>query len=153
MVDAMNRSSSLLVMGSFLLLACKDDGPSFISLSTFCERHAEDICNARQACCEGADEVAGCRSVEQTACEGQRDQFVEDESLTFDSREASRVLREQEERLRDCADPFAVGRYFRGTQAAGKSCDRDSQCESNACDAEQGVCLASDALMLCSAAD
>lgn len=130
-------------------LGCKDDGPAFLSLGELCRRHADDVCSAREDCCDASPSTSSCQAAAEDSCVTQRRALEKETGLDYDSEQASRVLSQQRGALDECAAPFAIGRYFSGTRGEGSACARDAECESDVCDREQGVCVSNDTLLLC----
>lgn len=131
--------------------ACTDD-PAFLSIATLCARYADDVCAARDLCCEASDNSAGCVASEQDHCLASSDAREQDDSFSYDSEQASRVLADQREQLDECGAPFSIGRFFVGTVSDGSACAQNAQCESDYCDLEQGACASNPSLLLCPSA-
>jgi hypothetical protein len=145
--------ASLAVCGVIGLAgACGDNTPSFLPLSDLCSNIAADVCEARGSCCGGKDDPS-CASKLQDSCEAARSRFVKDSSLSYDGAHAERVREDQRAAFLSCDAPFLVGQFFEGTRAAGKACQRDTQCESLLCDAKQKTCTPVESAPLCNSAD
>jgi hypothetical protein len=149
---------SLLVLCSVGLpsgLGCGSDEPSFLPLSDLCDVYAEEICDARQACCEGGDAV-NCEMAVRDACKADETSLTQQEELSYDGRRADRVRGELQDELDQCGAPLSVARFFNGARAVGEACEQRTQCESLNCAADATgtlLCTESASQQLCDPAD
>jgi hypothetical protein len=121
-----------------------------LPLDELCPRIAADICSARELCaCETG--LENCAKEELARCEEQSDHFEADSDLDYAAERAASVANAQVEALDACGGPVPLGQFFEGTRADGEECERDSQCESGACDPDAQICQAPEPVSLCPA--
>lgn len=148
-VRRVNLRSRVLWAALPTILACEDEGPAFLSLSELCRRHAENVCAARETCCEQVPPRSACEASERDSCVVLRENLEKEGAVDYDAAKASRVLSEEQQALEACGVPFSIGRFFSGTAALGDGCQRHAQCASDSCDPEQAVCAVRGDLLLC----
>jgi|GEM_PF-4555770 len=116
---------------AFGLAACHDDEPSFLPLVDLCDVYAEEVCDARQACCDGFDRDV-CETSVRGQCKADSAQLSMEAELSYDGKWADRVRQEMRDKLPDCVS-LPLGAFFVGTKGAGEACERPGQCESLSC--------------------
>ncbi|MFT3927964.1 MAG: hypothetical protein QM778_35880 [Myxococcales bacterium] len=135
--------------------ACHDDDPVFLPLADLCDVYAQEVCDGRQACCEGFDRDV-CESMVRTACRAQSDQLTVEADLSYDGERANRVRGELRDALARC-QVLPLGAFFDGTLGVAEPCGRSGQCESVTCSApapgSEMVCSDPAAQPLCDPAD
>jgi hypothetical protein len=142
------------------LCACKPAAErNFLALSELCNTYSQDVCAARDSCCQGdaaAASAADCMEDVHDTCEQERELLTAEAALTYDARHALKVSEQMRDDLATCAAPYLLSRFFEGSLAKGKACKRDAQCASLACEAaEDGekVCVGTHAAPLCDPTD
>jgi hypothetical protein len=127
------------------LVACSNEGDSYVFLADLCSSYAEDVCSARTRCCDAED---GCIRDVTDACEAARDELVLRKELSYNASRASAARTRSVDRLVSCDAPLPVSAFFDGTLSLDAECTDDLACASGRCqidaDADTGLCVASD---------
>ncbi len=146
---------ALAAISAFSALGCGADEPAFLPLADLCEAYAEEVCLARQSCCQGAD-LESCEPAIRETCKAEESGLTQQEDFSYDGRRADRVRRELRAALAMCAAPFPLTRFFRGARALGQPCEQNLQCESQRCVADAAgamACAEAEPTSLCDPAD
>jgi hypothetical protein len=132
----------------FALAACGsgDDSDAFLPLNQVCAAYAEDVCAAKEPCCDAPPD-ADCEKRVRAACEPQREQLTKEGSLHYEGEHASRARDALRAALDDCRAPASVATFFSGAEKQGAACARDTQCATFACSEDK--CAAAEAAPLC----
>lgn len=143
---------NLLWIGSALAALVSCDSPHdrpFIPLKDLCDERTVGICAARAVSCEGEEAGSNCQVDEFERCVAEREAFEQEDRLSYDSGGAINVRNEEQAALDDGQGPFPLARYFQGGLVIDDECERDSQCESGACNADTGLCAEPPESALC----
>jgi hypothetical protein len=138
----MSKGGLAVVMWGMLGLgSCAVDDAPFLPLDGLCQRYADEVCSARDACCEASVDIADCERIQTQQCEAERELLVDEGSRGYDSRAAERRFDALFGALEDCQAPFAVASFFEGGLEEGARCERGAQCTSGVCEGDPASCL------------
>lgn len=140
---------ALCLLASMALWGCKDE-PPFVPFDALCTALAEDVCQARTACCQGYD-AADCATTETAICTTMLVAYEAENGLVYDARGASNELDASREELAACGPAPSLAAFFTGGLGVGAACERDAQCATGACTGAPRVCTAAVPAPLCPA--
>ena len=128
------RALLCLLPCSLALLACGGDNSSaFLPFPDLCPVYAEQVCAARQACCELSEESVDCELRISKSCDAQRQQLSQEDGLRYEGVHAQEVREQQQAQLDACKPPYDLSHYFSEGAQAGAACERPTQCADGAC--------------------